>query len=543
VTLAVVTLTAVGIGPTGLRLAGATPVCPNPPVLNEDDYTVGFGQPLKVSAPGLLANDTGTSLLVEVSDGQIATNPDPSDDFSLFGNATIRYGDPFGSRNRQGGFTYTPDTDPENPFSGIDQFDYWAIDACRNDDLATAFITVVPTVVDSTYSTQINAELDVPAATGFLANDHGVDAFSMFYDFTSAQGGSVDDAGAGDGSFTYTPPPDFSGMDSFGYQVDDINGDNTYFGTVHIQVGNGPTAPTTVTATGGNHQASVAFSGATTSGAPISSYTATASPGGQTATGSASPLVVTGLTNGTTYHFTVHAASTDGTSIESVQSNAVVPDDGLPPVVSTTAPVGPFQLTTNVAAAWHATDSSGIASYDARRAIAAWNGSLGAWTTWNAALATSTTYTASPGHSYCFEARATDNAAHVSGWTTPHCVAMPLRSDQITYTSSFKKATAAAAYAGFEYTTKSHGAVMTRTGIVGKRVAIVLAKCSTCGTVQVRWNGTTIANLDMHSSVTLHKQVVTVGNWSTAHSGTLTATVTSPTGQTVAIEGLGVYNS
>ena len=76
---------------------------------------------------------------------------------------------------------------------------------------------------------------------------------------------------------------------------------------------------------------------------------------------------------------------------------------------------------------------------------------------------------------------------------------------------------------------------MTRTGIVGKRVAIVLAKCSTCGTVQVRWNGATIANLNMHSSVTLHKQVVTVGNWSSAHSGTLTANRDGPTGQTVAI--------
>ena len=166
-----------------------------------------------------------------------------------------------------------------------------------------------------------------------MANDKGVDPVSMFYDFYSAHGGTVDDANASDGSFVYTPPPDFSGIDSFGYQIDDLNGDNTYYGTVYIHVG-GPTPPTSVTATGGNHQAQVAFSGATTSGAaPITSYTATASPGGQTVTGSASPLVVTGLTDGTTYNFTVHSSSTDGSSIESAPSNAVIPTG--PPTATT----------------------------------------------------------------------------------------------------------------------------------------------------------------------------------------------------------------
>jgi hypothetical protein len=223
---------AIGVGSMGVQPGSAVSCTTS--VLNDDNYTVGFGQTLKVNAPGLLANDTGTSLHVEVSWGAASTNPDPSDDFSLYGNASIRYGDPAGLRDRQGGFTYTPD--PSTPFSGIDQFTYWAIDACGNEDVATANITVVPTVVDSTYSTPLNTNLVVPVGTGFLANDRGVDPTSMFYDFTSAHGGTVDDGGSSDGSFTYTPPPNFSGMDSFGYQVNDLNGDNTYNATVHINV-------------------------------------------------------------------------------------------------------------------------------------------------------------------------------------------------------------------------------------------------------------------------------------------------------------------
>jgi hypothetical protein len=532
-----VSLVAIGFGSSGIRPASAVCTVLLPA---DDNYTTGFGQTLNVSAPGLLANDVGTSKLVEVSWADPNTNPDPSDDISLYGNAAIRYGDPFGVKNRQGGFRYTPDPDPSNPFSGIDSFDYWVIDSCGNEDVASVYITVVPTVVNSIYATPINTPLTVPVESGFLAHDAGFDPTSMFFDLTSAHGGTVDDSGLFDGSFVYTPPAGFAGTDTFGYQVSDLNSDNTYSGTVSIQVG--ATAPPSVVATGANHQASVAFGAATPNGSPITSYTATASPGGQTSTGSGSPLVVGGLTNGTTYRFTVHANTNDGAGAESVQSNAVVPDDGIAPVVTMTAPATAVQLTTSVSSSWHGTDDSGIGRYDARREAAAWNGSPGAWTTWNAGLATSTTYAGNYGNTYCFGARAADKAANVSAWTSTRCTAVPLRSDQLTHTSTWVRVNTGASYAGVEYASKSHGAVMTRTGIVAKQISLVFAKCTSCGTAQVRWNGVTIANLNTYWSSTVRKQVVRVANWPSAHAGTLTITVTSPTGKLVAVEGLAVYN-
>jgi hypothetical protein len=87
-----------------------------------------------------------------------------------------------------------------------------------------------------------------------------------------------------------------------------------------------PSAPPIGTATAGDSSASVAFSvPSSTGGAPILDYTATASPGGATATGSSSPITVTGLTNGTAYTFTVHARNTAGNSAESAASNSVTP--------------------------------------------------------------------------------------------------------------------------------------------------------------------------------------------------------------------------
>ncbi|WP_298214713.1 fibronectin type III domain-containing protein [Acidovorax sp.] len=89
-----------------------------------------------------------------------------------------------------------------------------------------------------------------------------------------------------------------------------------------------PGAPTIGTATAGDTQATVAFSApASTGGSPIiaSGYTVTANPGGATATGSSSPVTVTGLTNGVSYTFTVTATNSAGTGAASAASNSVTP--------------------------------------------------------------------------------------------------------------------------------------------------------------------------------------------------------------------------
>jgi hypothetical protein len=88
-----------------------------------------------------------------------------------------------------------------------------------------------------------------------------------------------------------------------------------------------PGAPTNVSATAGDTQATVSWMApASGGGSPITSYTVTSSPGNITASsGGVTSAVVSGLINGTSYTFTVAATNGAGTGPASSPSNSITP--------------------------------------------------------------------------------------------------------------------------------------------------------------------------------------------------------------------------
>lgn len=84
-----------------------------------------------------------------------------------------------------------------------------------------------------------------------------------------------------------------------------------------------PDAPTSVSAVAGDKEANVSFTTPLDGGSPITSYTVTSSPGGLTASGSSSPITVTGLTYGKSYTFTVVATNMYGNSASSSASSPI----------------------------------------------------------------------------------------------------------------------------------------------------------------------------------------------------------------------------
>ncbi|MBI2319566.1 MAG: fibronectin type III domain-containing protein, partial [Betaproteobacteria bacterium] len=101
-----------------------------------------------------------------------------------------------------------------------------------------------------------------------------------------------------------------------------------------------PGAPNIGMATPANGAATVNFAGPDSNGgSAITGYTVTSSPGGLTESGTASPITVPGLTNGTAYTFTVTATNANGTGSASVASNSVTPSTGPgAPTIGTATP-------------------------------------------------------------------------------------------------------------------------------------------------------------------------------------------------------------
>src|SRR6056297_2256103 len=186
------------------------------PTAVDDTYTTDEDTALTVAAPGVLGNDSDP-------DGDTLT-------------ATLNTGPSNGTvvQNADGSFTYTPDPD----YNGPDSFTYDISDGNGGTDTATVNITVNlvnddPNAVDDTYPSDGDNALTV-AAPGVLANDSDPDGDTLTATLNTgpSNGTVVQNA---DGSFTYTPDPDYNVPDSFTYDISDGNG-GTDTATVNITV-------------------------------------------------------------------------------------------------------------------------------------------------------------------------------------------------------------------------------------------------------------------------------------------------------------------
>jgi hypothetical protein len=193
--------------------------------------------------------------------------------------------------------------------------------------------------------------------------------------------------------------------------------------------GTTPGQPTNASASPGNASATVSWSAPSSNGgSPITGYTITPYIGSsaQTTTtvgGSTTSTTITGLTNGTSYTFTVAATNANGTGPASSPSNAVTPASG------TTPPSAPQNVTASPATSqalvsWSAPSSNGgsqITGYT----ITPYIGSSAQTPTTAGGSSTSATITGlTNGTSYTFTVAATNGAgtgaaSSASGAITP----------------------------------------------------------------------------------------------------------------------------
>ncbi len=123
--------------------------------------------------------------------------------------------------NSDGSFVYTPHPN----FHGIDRFVYEAFDAGVSIGRAVVELQVrevndAPSSWEDSYETDEDTSLIVAAGDGLLDNDEDVDGDPMQVLVVDAPSHGTVELSA-DGSFMYTPNPDFHGVDEFTYQSTD----------------------------------------------------------------------------------------------------------------------------------------------------------------------------------------------------------------------------------------------------------------------------------------------------------------------------------
>ncbi|WP_415856355.1 fibronectin type III domain-containing protein [Sinomonas sp. G460-2] len=256
-------------------------------------------------------------------------------------------------------------------------------------------------------STPDAASISAVNLVSFAADTHQADMDQHFVPltFTAGSGALSIQAPA---SGAYAPPGDYMLF------IVNSSGVPSMAATVHIApTPTAPAAPTGVTATPGNGSAVVGWTAPANGGAPITSYSVTPWAGGTalaptTVTGNPAPTTATvsGLTNGTSYTFTVTAANSVGTSPASAPSASVTPSNAVVPAFLQ-------QSSTHVAGAPSATVSLGQAVRAGDRLVV----EVGVWGT---GAPTTSGVTDSAGNTYTELTHFTaSDHTELSVWTAP----------------------------------------------------------------------------------------------------------------------------
>ena len=184
----------------GFNTATVSIAVNDPPVANDNSYTIDISQTLDVGAPGVLANDTdGDNDTLQVF---------PVTSSTLNGNYVI-YAD--------GSFQYTPQLN----YHGIDSFTYTISDGQGGFSTATVNIIVdTPPLANSdfTYSTNEDTSLNVDVLSNDISRN-GDPLTAVLVDNVTTDEGNVVLTPVG--IFIYTPAADFNGTATFTYKAND----------------------------------------------------------------------------------------------------------------------------------------------------------------------------------------------------------------------------------------------------------------------------------------------------------------------------------
>lgn len=200
-----------------------------------------------------------------------------------------------------------------------------------------------------------------------------------------------------------------------------------------------------------------------------------------------------------------------------------------------------FQEEVSFGTSWDARDDeSGIAHFEVKVRTSVKGASFGSSEAWlPAATERQSTFTGVPGNTYCFTARAWDKSGNHSRLSAERCTALPLGALDLSPSLFWFPSADPRYYQGLAYTTIAPGQTLTIRDVKTKRLALVATRCSGCGSVEVRFAGEKIGEVDLDAAETENRQLIPLAEFGDVRSGDVVITVTSTLADVI-IEGLAI---
>jgi hypothetical protein len=351
--------------------------------------------------------------------------------------------------------------------------------------------------------------------------------------------GSADDGGA---------RPVWDGIDGAGHSVafgdyswtfsaTAADGDaSTYTRSGTVTVGSPPTVTITSEPPSISSSPAAAFA-FTTAGLDPADVTTACSIDGAAAVSCTSPFPASGLANGS-HTFRVDTADTHGGGGSATYTWTV--DTAMPTV--TAATMAPFTVGSSLAFTYAGRDvGSGVASYDVKFRRA---GPSGAWSAdqypaaWQHITAAKVARTELAGYTDCFSVRVRDKAGNTSAWSPQRCAAVVLDDRSLTMSAGWSRRTGTPFYLHTETQTTTLNMTLTRGSSTVDRLALLVTRCATCGSLRIDISGKYLTTVSLYSRTTQYRSLVVLPAF-TNRSGIVHLRVAT-SGKLVQVDALGM---
>lgn len=234
---------------------------------------------------------------------------------------------------------------------------------------------------------------------------------------------------------------------------------------------------------------------------------------------------------------TVTATNSAGSAQQDSALSEAVTDTVAPSAPQMTSPAARPALASSVDVAWRSTEQ-GAAAYDARYRASSKSSGFGSYTD----LVSDSTESKARldvegGATYCFSARAIDEAGNRSTWSSERCTAVPLDDRDLKASSAWARRTGTAFYLDTVTKTTSTNASIIARNVRVRDLYVLAQRCSGCGSVAVLFNGKRVGTVRLSAKRTINQQLIRVASFSSPRTGTVELRVISA-GAPVKIDGL-----